>query len=70
MTRYVLSSKNLSAPEVSAGSISRLELLRYRINDENYVRAAVHRLAMVLSNELMNITQEGARHERQRKRRK
>jgi hypothetical protein len=47
-----------------------LELLRRRINDENYLHAAIQRLALILSNELMDITQEGVRHERQRKRRK
>ena len=49
---------------------SRLEILQQRINDENYLRAAVHRLALVLSNEIMEITTEGGRNERQRKRRK
>jgi hypothetical protein len=48
----------------------RLELIRQRINDENYLNAAVQRLALVLSNGLMDITQEGERHERKRKRRK
>jgi hypothetical protein len=49
---------------------ARLELLRRRIHDENYLHAAIQRLALVMSNELMDITREGARHERQRKRRK
>jgi hypothetical protein len=48
----------------------KLELLRQCINDENYLHAAVQRLALVLSNGLMDITQEGERHERKRKRRK
>ena len=48
----------------------RLEMLRLRINDENYLYGAVQRLALILSNELMDITTEGGRHERQRKRRK
>jgi hypothetical protein len=48
----------------------RLESLRRRINDENYLHAAVQRIALVLSNELMEITTEGGRNERQRKRRK
>jgi len=51
-------------------SSTRLEQLRYRINDEDYLHAAIQRLALVLSNELMEMTQEGLRHERQRKRRK
>ena len=49
---------------------ARLEQLRHRINDEDYLRAAIQRLALVLSNELIGLTQEGSRYERQRKRRK
>jgi hypothetical protein len=48
----------------------QLELMRQRINNEEYLHAAIQRLALVLSNELMDITQEGTRHERQRKKRK
>ena len=48
----------------------RLDILRHRINDESYMHAAIQRLALVLSNELMEISREGKRHERQRKRRK
>jgi len=48
----------------------KLETLRQRINDEDYLHAAIQRLALILSNELMDMTQEGVRHERQRKRRK
>jgi len=47
-----------------------LELLQRRINDEDYLHAAIQRLALVLSNELMEINTEGGRNERQRKRRK
>ena len=48
----------------------KLESLRRRINDEDYLHAAIQRLALVLSKELMDMTQEGVRHERQWKRRK
>ena len=48
----------------------KLELLRQRINDENYLHAAIQRLALVMSNELMEITSEGGRYEQQRKKRK
>jgi hypothetical protein len=56
----------------SAGTLTaeRLELLQRRINDEDYLCAAVQRIALVLSNELMEITTEGRQNERQRKRRK
>ncbi|MCL2215095.1 MAG: hypothetical protein FWC06_07805 [Treponema sp.] len=45
----------------------RLELLRHRINDDGYLHAAIHRLALVLSNELMDISSEGGRNERKRR---
>jgi len=51
-------------------SAKKLDLLRRRINDEKYLHAAIQRLALILSNELMEITSEGGRNERQRKRRK
>jgi hypothetical protein len=47
-----------------------LELLQRRINDEDYLHAAIQRLALVLSNELMDITMEGGHNERKRKKRK
>jgi len=47
-----------------------LELIQRRINDEDYLHAAIQRLALVLSNEIMDITMEGGRNERQRKKRK
>ena len=49
-------------------SSTRLEQLRKSINDENYLHAAIQRIALVLSNELMDISQkEGSFNERQRK---
>jgi len=49
-------------------SSTRLEQLRKSINDENYLYAAVQRIALVLSNELMDMSQkEGRYNERQRK---
>jgi hypothetical protein len=55
--------------EQSLGS-TKLDQLRQNINDEDYLYAAIQRIAMVLSNELMEITRKGAYHERQRKRRR
>jgi hypothetical protein len=50
-------------------SSTRLELLRKRINDKDYMYAAIQRIALVLSNELMDLSQEGGSYnERQRKR--
>ena len=54
----------------SDGTSGKMELIRRRINYENYLRAAIQRLALVLSNELMEVTKEGGCHEKQRKRRK
>jgi hypothetical protein len=46
----------------------KLELLQRQINDETYLHAAIQRLALVLSKELVDITLEGGINERQRKR--
>jgi|GEM_PF-2814299 len=46
----------------------KLEVLRQRINDENYLNAAIQRLALVMSNELMQLTKEGNRHEQWKRR--
>jgi hypothetical protein len=52
-------------------SPARLEQLRKCINDKEYVYAAIHRIAFVLSNELMNMSPEGGSYnERQRKKRR
>ena len=52
-------------------SSSKLERLRQRINDKDYMYAAIQRLALVLSNELIDMSQSGGSYnERQRKRRK
>ena len=52
-------------------SSTRVEQLRQRINDEAYLCAAIQRIAMVLSNELIDMSQGGGRYnERQRKRRR
>jgi hypothetical protein len=55
---------------LAAINARKLDLLRRRINDEDYLHAAIQRLALVLSNELMEISSEGGRNERRRKRRK
>jgi len=45
----------------------RLEAIRQRINDETYLHAAIQRLALVMSNELMEINKEGGNYERKRR---
>ena len=52
-------------------SSTRLEQLRERINDKDYVHTAIQRIAHVLSNELMDLTQSGGTYnEQQRQRRR
>ena len=45
---------------------SELEALRAKINNEEYVYEAIQRIALILSNELLDIPQGGS-HEQQRK---
>jgi len=40
-------------------SSTKLEQLRKRINDQDYMYAAIQRIALVLSNELMGMTPGG-----------
>jgi hypothetical protein len=47
-----------------------LEKLRMKLNDEEYLTEAIQRLALILSNEIMNIPQRGETNEWKRKRRK
>jgi hypothetical protein len=47
-----------------------LEVLRKKINNEEYLYEAIQRIALILSNELLNIPQGGWNYERQRKRRR
>ena len=52
-------------------SSTRIEQLRKRINDKDYLYAAIQRIALVLSNELIDMSQAGGNYyERQRKRRR
>lgn len=52
-------------------SSTKLEQLRKRINDKDYVYAAIQRIAFVLSNELMDMSQGGGiGNGQQRKRRR
>ncbi|GHV12693.1 hypothetical protein FACS189491_06180 [Spirochaetia bacterium] len=55
--------------ETRLGSL-RLEKLRKKINNEDYLNGAIQRIALTLSNELLDIPQGGSYHERQRKGRK
>jgi hypothetical protein len=49
--------------------ITKLEQLRSKINNKDYLYEAIQRIALILSNELLDISRGGIYHE-QRKRRK
>ena len=47
--------------------LSRLEVLRQKINNEDYLHEAIQRIALIISNELLDLPQGGRSYERQRK---
>ena len=49
------------------GGPSRLEVLRQKINDEDYLHEAIQRIALIMSNELLDLHQGGRSYEQQRK---
>jgi hypothetical protein len=49
---------------------AELEQLRKKINNKDYLYEAIQRIALILSNELLNISQGGIFNEQQRKGRK
>jgi hypothetical protein len=49
---------------------AKLRQLRIKINNKDYLYEAIQRIALVLSNELLDINQREPYHERQRKRRR
>jgi hypothetical protein len=51
-------------------SCEELEKLRIKLNDEAYLAEAIQRIALILSNEIMNIPQRGGTNERKWKGRK
>jgi len=48
-------------------SSAELEYLRNRINDQEYLYEAIQRIALVLSNELLDVSQGGKYNESRRK---
>ena len=71
-TEYTLSYQQASNGEASRYSDTpcpsdKLEALRLQINDETYLYAAIQRLALVMSNELMQFNSEGVQYERKRR---
>jgi hypothetical protein len=50
-----------------ASGLSKLEILRQKINNEDYVYEAIQRIALIMSNELLDLPQGGRSYEQQRK---
>ena len=50
-----------------ASGLSRLETLRLKINSEDYIHEAIQRLALIISNELLDLPHGGRSYEQQRK---
>jgi hypothetical protein len=46
--------------------VSRIDLLKAKINSELYLDEAIQRMALVMSNEILGIPHGGTVHERQR----
>ncbi|MDR0512190.1 MAG: hypothetical protein LBG93_03705 [Treponema sp.] len=47
--------------------LTKLEVLRQKINSEDYLHEAIQRIALIISNELLDIPQGGSSYERQRR---
>ena len=58
---------SLRFPEEEALGLSRLDVLRLKINNEDYLHEAIQRIALIISNELLDLPQGGRSYERQRK---
>ena len=54
-------------PEEDVSGLSKLEILRQKINNEEYLHEAIQRIALIISNELLDLPQGGRSYERQRK---
>jgi hypothetical protein len=50
-----------------ATGLSKLEILRHKINSEDYLHEAISRIALILSNELLDLPRGGSSYEQQRK---
>jgi hypothetical protein len=65
----VTSQKARSGVRQHGLDTSELEVLREKINNEEYIYEAIQRIALILSNELLDIPHGGLNYERQRRRR-
>jgi len=58
---------SLKLPDEEYSGLSKLEVLRRKINNEDYLHEAIQRIALIISNELLDLPQGGRSYERQRK---
>ena len=58
---------SLRLAEQEASGLTKLEVLRKKINNEEYLHEAIQRIALIISNELLDLPQGGRSYERQRK---
>jgi hypothetical protein len=58
---------SLKQPKDEGLRLARLEVLRQKINNEDYLYEAIQRIALIISNELLDLPQGGRSYERQRK---
>jgi hypothetical protein len=58
-------SMRLHGEELSG--LSKLEVLRKKINNEDYLHVAIQRIALIISNEILDLPQGGRSYEQQRK---
>jgi len=63
----VTSKSSPKLPMEDDSGLSRLEVLRQKINNEDYLHEAIQRIALIISNELLDLPQGGRSYERQRK---
>ena len=57
----------MEMPVQEASGLTKLEILRQKINNEDYVHEAIQRIALIMSNELLDLPQGGRSYEQQRK---
>jgi len=58
---------SLKRPDEENSGLTKLEVLRQKINNEDYLHEAIQRIALIISNELLDLPQGGRSYERQRK---
>ena len=63
----VTQNATVGLPVNEASGLSKLEILRQKINSEDYLHEAIQRIALIMSNELLDLPQGGRSYEQQRK---